>query len=188
MSNWHEFDSTAVQRELDVDAESGLSADQVRERLEKFGPNELIEKAAASPWAMLLDQFKGTMIIMLIISAVISLLLHEYTDSIVIFFIVILNALLGFSQEYKAEQAMAALKKLAVPHVNVKRDGRIQVVSAAMLVPGDIVILEAGNSIPADGRIIESINLKNQEAVLTGESEAVDKDRSTNLAAFSPNC
>ncbi len=175
MINWHELDKDGIIKELEVSSENGLTSNQVRQRLEEYGKNELVERAAASPWKILLEQFKGTMVVILMISAVVSFVLHEYTDAIVIALIVLLNSLLGFTQEYKAEQAMAALKKLAVPHVKVKRDGHIQELSAAQLVPGDLVILEAGNSVPADGRLIESVNLRCQESVLTGESEAVDK-------------
>ncbi len=116
------------------------------------------------------------MVVILIVSAVISLILGEYTDALVIMIIVVLNSVLGFTQEYKAEQAMAALKKMAVPHVRVRRDGRLQDLTARELVPGDIFVLEAGNSVPADARLLEAVNLRVQEAVLTGESEAVEKD------------
>ena len=121
------------------------------------------------------EQLTGTMVVILIISAVITFFLREYTDAIAILVIVILNTILGFSQEYRAEQAMAALKKMAVPKVRVRRDGRVTEVRAQELVPGDIVFLEAGNSVPADGNLVENANLRVQESVLTGESEPVEK-------------
>ena len=116
------------------------------------------------------------MVVILMISAVVSIILGETIDALVIMIIVVLNAILGFTQEYRAEQAMAALKRMAVPHVRVRRDGHLQEVTARELVPGDIIQLETGNTIPADARLLETANLRVQEAVLTGESEAVEKD------------
>jgi Ca2+-transporting ATPase len=115
------------------------------------------------------------MTVILIVSAVISLFLQDYEDAIAILAIVILNTILGFTQEYRAEKAMAALKKMAVPHVRVRRGGAVQEISARELVSGDLILLEAGNFVPADARVLESANLRIQEAVLTGESEAVEK-------------
>jgi Ca2+-transporting ATPase len=106
---------------------------------------------------------------------VVSAVLHEYLDAIVIFIIVVLNTLLGFWQEFKAENAMAALKKMTVPHVRVRRDGAERQITAKELVPGDILFVEAGNIVPADARLITAANLKVQEAALTGESESVEK-------------
>ncbi|MFN2125292.1 MAG: cation-translocating P-type ATPase, partial [Candidatus Promineifilaceae bacterium] len=143
--------------------------------LEQFGPNELVEKGAKSPWLILWDQMKEPMVIVLIIAAVVSLLLHEVEDAIIILAIVLLNAVIGFSQEYRAEQAIAALKQLSVPIVKVKRDGKTNEISALNLVPGDIISLETGGLVPADGRLIEEANLKIEEAALTGESEPVEK-------------
>src|SRR5512139_9773 len=116
------------------------------------------------------------MVVILIISAVVSVILGETIDAAVILIIVVLNAILGFVQEYRAEQAMAALKRMAVPHVRVRRDGHLQEITARSLVPGDIIQLETGNTVPADARLLQSANLRVQEAVLTGESEAVEKD------------
>jgi P-type Ca2+ transporter type 2C len=149
---------------------------KLEERLNQYGPNELIEKGVKSPWKILWEQMTGIMVIILLVSAVISFFLEEYTDAIVILIIVILNALLGFTQEFRAEQAMAALKKMAVPTVRSRRSGHTREISASKLVPGDIVLLEAGSSVPADCRLIESANLRIQEAVLTGESEPVEKE------------
>lgn len=178
MPNWYQLDPQEALTELNTDIESGLSSNEAARRLEQYGPNELIERGAKSPWLILWEQFTGIMIVILIIAAGISVLLGEYTDAIVILIIVVLNAVLGFTQEYRAEQAMAALKKMAVPHVRARRDGHLQEISANDLVPGDIIILEAGNAVPADGRLVEAANLRVQEAVLTGESEAVEKSTS----------
>jgi Ca2+-transporting ATPase len=147
----------------------------VQQRLEKYGLNELIERGRKHPLLILWDQIKEVMVVILIVAAAVSAFLGEYNDVIVIMAIVVLNAILGFTQEYRAEQAIAALKKLAVPTVKVRRDGRIEEISARELVPGDIIYLETGDLVPADGRVLESVNLRIQEAALTGESEAVDK-------------
>ncbi len=172
---WFQQDVDTTLQTLNSDAKSGLSAAEAKTRLNQYGLNELVEKGTRSPWLILLDQLKDVMVIILIIAAVVSGFLGEHEDVIVILAIVIINAVIGFSQEYRAEQAMAALKKLAVPTVKVRRDGQIMEISARELVPGDIVLLEAGNLLPADGRLVESINLKVEEAALTGESEAVEK-------------
>ncbi len=175
MSHWHQKGKEEAVQSLESDIQSGLTQVQVAERHQKYGPNELIERGAKSPWKILWEQLTGIMVVMLIISAAVSILLQEYKDAIVILVIVVLNAILGFTQEYRAEQALAALKRMAVPKVRVKRDGHVQEVSSRDLVPGDIVLIEAGNAIPADCRVLESVNLRVQEAVLTGESEPVDK-------------
>ncbi len=172
---WYQQDIESTINELNSDAKSGLSAAEAKSRLNKYGLNELIEKGTKNPWLILLDQLRDAMVIILIIAAIVSGFLGDINDVIVILAIVILNAAIGFSQEYRAEQAIAALKKLAVPTVKVRRDGQIVEISARELVPGDIVLLEAGNLVPSDGRLLESINLKVEEAALTGESEAVSK-------------
>ena len=176
MTDWYQLDAKDVVQKLETDAQAGLTSAEAARRHEKHGPNELVERGTKSPWLILWEQFTGIMIVILIISAGISVILHEYTDALVILIIVVLNAVLGFTQEYRAEKAMAALKKMAVPNVRVRRDGRVAEISARELVPGDTFLIEAGNSIPADARLLESINLRIQEAVLTGESEAVEKD------------
>lgn len=176
MTEWHQLNPQQVMEQLGTQVETGLSSEEAARRLEQHGPNELAERAAKSPWAILWEQLTGIMVIILIVSAIISAVLGEYIDALVIMIIVILNSVLGFTQEYQAEQAMAALKKMAVPHVRARRGGHIQEISARDLVPGDIFLLEAGNSVPADARLVESINLRVQEAVLTGESEAVEKN------------
>ncbi len=173
--DWYKLTTEEVVKELDTDAQNGLAAAEARARLERYGSNELIERGGISPWRILFNQFKELMVIILIIAAIVSLVLGETIDTVVIVAIVILNAAIGFSQEYRAEQAMAALKRLAVPTVRVRRDGQVQEVASTALVPGDVVLLEAGNVVPADGRMLTGANLKIEEAALTGESEPVDK-------------
>ncbi len=176
MTEWHVQSKEKVMQELGVQAEQGLAQGEATRRQQQYGPNELVDRGTKSPWKILLEQFTGTMTLILIISAALSIFwIHEPVDGIVIMVIVIMNAILGFTQEYNAEKAMAALKKMAVPHVKVRRDGHLRELSARDLVPGDIILLEAGNAIPADCRVVESINLRAQEAILTGESEPVEK-------------
>ncbi|MCX8062063.1 MAG: cation-translocating P-type ATPase [Anaerolineales bacterium] len=175
MKTWHQLDIEKTLAELKTDLKTGLSTTEAKKRQQEYGPNQLIERGMKSPWQILLDQFTEIMVVILIIAAVISVLLHETTDAIVILIIVILNAALGFSQEYRAEKAIAALKRLSAPKVKVRRDGHLHEIPARELVPGDIVQLDAGDAVAADCRLIEAINLRVQEAVLTGESEPVEK-------------
>ncbi len=166
----------AVLAKLGSELRRGLSAEEARVRLERYGPNELEERSGRGPWVILWEQFTSTMIVILIVAAVVSALLGDYEDSIAIAVIVVLNAALGFGQEYRAERAMDALKRLSAPTVKVRRDGHVREVSARELVQGDVVLLEAGNLVPADGRLLEGTNLRVQESALTGESEPVEKD------------
>ncbi|MFW5713444.1 MAG: cation-translocating P-type ATPase [Brevefilum sp.] len=172
--DWYTKDRETVLQELNS-SKQGLDEQQVSERLEKYGRNELEERGIRSPLAVLAGQFTEIMVIVLLVAAVISLFIGETTDAIMIMIIVILNAILGFTQEYRAEKAIAALKKMSVPTVKVRRSGQIAEVEANKLVPGDIVLFEAGDRVPADCRVIESINLRTEEAALTGESVPVDK-------------
>ena len=176
MTLWHTQTVEAVLRELNVDTAHGLSDDEVARRREQYGSNELIERGGKHPLRILWQQFTSTMVLILIVAAVVSGLLGKTTETVAIAAIVILFGILGFVQEYRAEQAMAALKKLAVPIVRVVRGGERRELSARELVPGDVVLLEAGSAVPADVRLVESVNLRIQEAVLTGESEAVEKN------------
>jgi Ca2+-transporting ATPase len=173
--DWYKLKAEAVTEKLNTDAVDGLTSTEAVRRLEQYGPNQLEERGATSTWVLIIRQFREIMVIILIIAAVVSALLGEFADVVVILAIVILNAVIGFSQEQRAEKAMAALKKLAVPTVRVRRDADVQEISSIQLVPGDVVILEAGNVVPADGRVLETVNLKIEEAALTGESDAVDK-------------
>jgi len=178
-NNWYAQTIQQVCDTLQVTPNFGLTETEIEQRKLIYGPNELIERGLKSPWLILWEQLTAVMVVILIIAALVSALLGDYKDAIAILAIVILNAILGFTQEYRAEKAMAALKKMAVPTVKVRRDGRVQEISARNLVPGDIILLESGNSVPADARLIESINLRTQEAALTGESEPVEKTART---------
>jgi len=176
MSIWYQLDSNEVLQQLDTNAEHGLSQPEVAHRLKQYGFNELTEQPGESLWQILWKQLTAVMVVVLIVAALISIALHDYTNAIAIFAIVAFNAILGVRQEYQAGQAIAALKKLAISTVKVRRDDRIQEISARQLVPGDIVLLETGNLVPADYRLLESFNLRIQEASLTGESEPIDKN------------
>lgn len=172
--NWH---LTSIEETLQVtdSKPAGLTADEASERLAKHGPNILREKKKKPAWLMLLSQFKDVMILMLIAAAIISGLVGELSDTVVILIIVLLNAVVGFIQEYRAEKAMEALKKMSAPSASVRRSSATMLIPAAELVPGDIVALEAGAMVPADLRLLESFSLKIEEASLTGESLAVEK-------------
>jgi len=175
VSDWYRLEREEVLARLGTDQEQGLKGAEVQRRLAEYGLNELVERGTKSPWRILWEQMTALLVVILIIAAVVSIALGDYKDAIAILAIVVLNAILGFTQEYRAEQAMAALKQMAVPTVRVRRDGHLAEISARDLVPGDIVQLEAGAFVPADGRVLESVNLRNEEAALTGESEPVDK-------------
>jgi Ca2+-transporting ATPase len=157
-------------------SKGGLTATEAASRLRQYGPNELQEQAGKGPLRMFLEQFTQTMVLILIAAAVVSGLLGKGMETVAIGAIVLLFGVLGFASEYRAERAMASLKQMAVPMVRVRRDGRLQEISARDLVPGDIIVLETGNAVPADARLIESVNLRVQEAALTGESESVEKN------------
>ncbi len=174
MTEWYRLSADEALEQTQSDPQ-GLADDEAARRLDEHGPNELIDAGTKSPWRILAEQFTSLLIIILIIAAVVSALLGDYEDAIVIMAIVILNGALGFRQEYKAEKTMTALRKLAAPIVRVRRGGEVREVPAAELVPGDIVLLEAGNVIPADARLLRSASLRVQEAALTGESEPVEK-------------
>lgn len=171
---WHQKNIEGILEEL-ASSPQGLSPDEVFRRREIYGLNELDEKKKKTVLSMFIDQFMDFMILVLIAAAIISAFIGELTDTIAIFVIVILNAVIGFVQEYRAEMAMAALKKMAALSATAIRDGQPRTVSASELVPGDVVILEAGMVVPADMRLLESAHLKLEEAALTGESLAVEK-------------
>lgn len=171
---WHQKAVGEILDKLGTSS-NGLSTEEAARRLGEYGPNELQEKAKKTPFMMFLDQFRDFMIIVLIIAAIISGFIGDLTDTISIIVIVVLNAVIGFIQEYRAEKAMAALKKMAALSATIIRNGLSETVSASQLVPGDIIVLEAGKVVPADMRVMESAQLKVEEAALTGESEAVEK-------------
>ncbi len=170
-----------VTSELTTHLEKGLSQADAEARLAKHGPNELQERPRPGFLSLLLGQFNNFLVIILIIAAVVSLLLGEIIDATAIIVIVVLNAVVGVVQESKAEAALAALKKMAAPNAQVIRDGHQVTIPSRELVQGDLVLIEAGNYIPADMRLVESVNLKVEEASLTGESVPVDKEAKTVL-------
>jgi Ca2+-transporting ATPase len=172
---WYTATIPEVSQALNVDLSQGLDESEAANRLVQYGSNELQERGGVSPLRLLWAQFTNTMVLILIAAAVVSGFLGKVTETVAIASIVVLFALLGFFQEYRAEQAMAALKRLAVPVVRVRRRGEVGELSARELVPGDVVLLEAGNAVPADMRLVESVNLRIQESALTGESEPVEK-------------
>ena len=173
--DWYQKSIMEVIHQLDSSSQ-GLPSPEASARLKVHGPNELLEISTRGPLKILWEQFTAIIVLFLVGAAVVSGFLGKWLEATAIFAIVLLFGLLGFIQEYRAERAMAALKKLAVPRVRVQRDGQTLELSAHELVPGDIVLLEAGNLIPADLRLVQSVNLRVQEAALTGESDAVEKD------------
>jgi P-type Ca2+ transporter type 2C len=186
---WHSLEVDKSLELLKTNAETGLTPQEVQQRLQKYGPNELEETAGRSAWEILVDQFKNIMLLMLIAVAIISGVLDllawqqgslkpgelPFKDTIAILAIVVLNGILGYVQESRAEKALAALKKLSSPNVRVIRDGKPVEVVAKDLVPGDVMLVEAGVQFAADGRLIEQSNLQVRESALTGEAEAVNK-------------
>ena len=171
---WHQKNIEEVIKELGSSLQ-GISAADWQKLFLKYGPNELTEKRKKTLFMMFLDQFKDFMILVLIAAAIISGVIGDVSDTTAIIVIVALNAVIGFVQEYRAEKAMALLKKMAAQHASVIRDGSPVNIPASQLVPGDIVILEAGKIVPADMRLIETAQLKIEEAALTGESLPVEK-------------
>jgi Ca2+-transporting ATPase len=178
--NWHALSAHEVMDHLKVQ-ENGLTTDEVVERTAHYGLNQLVEGKRVTFLEMLWSQFNNFIVILLIIASLISALLGEWIDASAIMAIVILNAILGIVQERRAAEEFAALKKMAAPEAQVMRNGHRMVVAASELVPGDIVYLEAGNFVPADVRLLEAINLKVEEAALTGESLAVQKNAALQL-------
>ena len=174
-SPWHVLSAADTVARLVVHPASGLSADEVRRRMDTYGPNAIREQKRRAWWRMLLDQFTEFMIIVLIAAAFVSGLIGDPEDTIAIVVIVALNGVIGFVQEFRAERAVAALKLLAAPNASARRNGSVVTLPAAELVPGDIVLLEAGSIIPADVRLLEAVQLKVEEAALTGESVPSEK-------------
>ncbi|HXF97948.1 MAG TPA: cation-translocating P-type ATPase [Gaiellaceae bacterium] len=172
---WHALEVEEAAARLDADLEAGLSSRAAAERLARYGPNELEAAGAVRPWRLLLDQFKNVLILILLAAVGLSVVLGHATEAIVISVIVLLAALLGFVQEYRAERAIEALRRLAAPTATVLRDGEETEVAARDLVPGDVLLLRAGDKVSADGRLVEAVNLQVEESALTGESHPVEK-------------
>ena len=184
--SWHALGAEEVLKQLDTLADHGLSEEEAERRLETYGPNQLAEKPPITFWQMLYAQFNNFIVILLIIASIISAILGDYIEAAAIMAIVLLNATLGVIQERRAEQALAALRKLATPEAQVIREGSRKSVPSNLIVPGDVVLLEAGNFVPADIRLLEAVNLRVEEAALTGESVPVQKDAGLRLGANIP--
>lgn len=176
MPNWHSMEIDQVIRELKTDLRHGLNEEEVKKRLEKYGYNELKKEERVSPLKLFFNQFKNILIIILIIAIALSAFIGEVTDALIIAIIVFFCAILGFVQEYRAERALESLKKMLAPMITVIREGQEKEIPSKELVPGDILLLEAGDKIPSDSRLVESWSLRCDEAPLTGESVPVDKD------------
>ncbi len=189
---WQSFNVGEVARKLRTNIERGLSKEEAENRRNKHGPNKLEEKKKENILIRFIKEFKDFMIIILIIAAIISAVVsymqgqNDYIDSIIIIAIVVLNAIMGLVQEAKAEKSLEALKDMSAPVAKVRRDGRILTIKGTEVVPGDIVLLEAGNYVPADCRLINSYNLKVEESSLTGETVPVTKDAEVLLDSKTP--
>lgn len=175
MKAWHNMEAQTVVKELSSHCEKGLSDSQARERLEEYGPNELEQKKSRPAWKKFLDQFKSFLAIVLILAAALAWAIGDVKDSLVILVVIFFNGILGFYQEQRAEKTLEALKGMLSTKARVRRDGSTVEIDAPQLVPGDIVLLEAGDQVPADGRILVAKNLEAAEAALTGESLPVGK-------------
>lgn len=179
---WYKKSKNEILQELDVDEKNGLSSTEALRRLEKYGKNKLETKKKKTLFKQFLSQLKDVMIYILIIAAIISAFLGEISDALIILLVIIINAVIGVIQESKAEKALDALKELSTPKALVKRDGSLKEILSEDIVPGDILIIDAGRYIPGDLRLIDTANLKIEESAFTGESVPSEKD-----ASFLPN-
>ena len=186
MKNAYTKTEKEVLAELSADKDKGLTEAEAQERLRQYGENKLEEKAGKSIWQILLEQFKDVMIVILLIAAVLSVVLGEWLEGVIIMAIVVLNAALGTYQENKAGQALAALKQMSSPRAKVIRAGRNMEVASTELVPGDVVLLETGDYVPADVYLLESVNLKIDESALTGESVPAEKSCGREISEDAP--
>ena len=189
---WQTISVRETCERLKTNSVNGLTKDEAEERIKKYGENKLTEKKKESILVKFLKQFNDFIIIILIIAAAISAVMsyvegsNDYLDSVIIIFIVVLNAIMGVIQEAKAEKSLDALKKMSAPTAKVKRDGTIQTIPSEEVVPGDLIIIETGSYIPADARIVKSYNLKVEESALTGETIPVLKDERALLSEKAP--
>ncbi|TKB76724.1 MAG: cation-translocating P-type ATPase, partial [Nitrospira sp.] len=173
--SWHTLTLDALTQDLRSDLQSGLSEEEARSRLSAHGPNELPEARPISPLTLFLSQFSSLIIWVLIGAAIVSGLLEDWLDAAAILVIVLVNGLLGFIQEFRAEQSLAALRKMSVATARIIRHGTVRAIPARDVVPGDLILLEAGDRIPADARLSYATSFQTQEASLTGESTPVQK-------------
>lgn len=183
---WHASSAAEAARRCEVEVAAGLRAAEVAARRERFGDNRLAEPPPRSKWLAFLDQFKSLLILVLLGAAVLAGAIGDLKDAVVILVVVLFNALLGFWQEHRAEATLAALKQMLAPVARVRRGGRVEEIPAIALVPGDIVLLEAGDRVPADGRLVLTRSVEIDEAALTGESHPVGKDADAAVAADAP--
>lgn len=183
---WHQLSEADALTELDSGLSQGLTQTIVLERLKQYGPNRLTEQPKQSVWSLFFAQFKSFLILVLMAAAILAAAIGDLSDGLVILSVMIINAFLGFYQEFQAEKALSALKKMLALQAKVRRDAKTIRISAEQLVPGDIVILEAGDKIPADGRILSAFNLEVDESSLTGESVPVSKQAHVLASASVP--
>ncbi|TSA40501.1 MAG: metal-transporting ATPase, partial [Betaproteobacteria bacterium] len=172
---WHTLTIEAAAAALEVAPSHGLSDEEAGARLARFGENKLAEAQPRPAWLKFFDQFKNFLVIVLLFAAGLAWAIGDLKDALVILVVVLFNAALGFYQEHRAEQTLAALKSMLAASARVRRGGQVADIDATRLAPGDIVMLEAGDRIPADGRLLAAHNLEVEEAALTGESHAVGK-------------
>ena len=179
----HSERKESILQMFNTDSTNGLSSQEVEKRRQEYGVNKLKEKRKKTNLQRFFEQFKDAMIIILLVAAVVSFVIacieknpKEFFEPALILLIVVINAIMGVAQESKAEKALDALKNMSAPHARVLRDGKEQIIDASMLVPGDIILLEAGDFVPADARLIRSVSLKSEESALTGESVPSEKD------------
>ena len=172
---WHALADAEIVKLLDVNPKHGLSDDEVVKRQKQFGPNRLTARRSLPAWRRLLNQFHQPLVYILLVSAIVTLALSEYVDSIVIFLVVLINAIVGYVQEHKAEKSIEALAKMVTTEATVRRNGRKDRISADELVPGDVVLLQSGDKVPADLRLFYNKSLQVDESALTGESLPVEK-------------
>jgi Ca2+-transporting ATPase len=182
MTLWHEGSIRSVVDRLNLDPDKGLESSEANRRLKQMGPNEIRDRNRPGPIRIFVRQFKSLMVAILIVAGLLSLALGDTTNAAAIIAIVVLNALLSFPQEYRAQGAIAALKELYQPVARVRRDGVVLEIPSRDLVSGDVILLETGNLVSADARLLEAVHLRTQESALTGESEPIAKD-----AAFIPS-
>ena len=173
---WHQRDVPDLLRQHAVDPELGLSPAEAALALERHGPNALVNQSLRSPLSLLAAQFSDFMVLVLLVAAAVSGLIGDLIDTLAILVIVVLNAAIGFVQSWRADRALAALKQLAAAQATVLRGGQTRVLPASTVVPGDIVLLEAGNRVPADLRLIKVAQFQVDESALTGESVTVAKN------------
>ena len=180
---YHNKEKQEVLQELNVQESTGLSSSEVKKRREQYGENRLRAKKSKSNWERFAEQFKDVMILILLAAAAISFVVacvegdpEGFFEPLLILLIVVVNAIMGVMQESRAEKALEALKSMSAPHARVLRDKVESIIDASELVPGDIIRLEAGDFVPADARLLQSVSLKSEESALTGESVPAEKD------------